>query len=208
MRFLLLTCCLIADPVLAAHNSLDAAATDQQAGWWHLTASLADREGRPWQFEWTLYRQAPGAVAVDTGARGEVMVLAHAAILDPDGVYHEQRFTRGEPPRAGDVAAAHAGDRKWVSRGEALLPARLSFSIGDREVNFLLESIDASPAVDIAVGGDPEAGARHYPSQPRVRVRGFVDRGVAKSYLRGQGRFDREWNARALIAGRVQLSAD
>lgn len=217
MRFLLLACCLIVNPAPAAHNpsaspgavaaplsaggseddSRERISSPYQSEWWHLTASLADREGRPWQLEWTLYRQAPAPVAAKTGIRGEVLVLTHAALGTPDGGYLEQRFAGGEPQRAIEVAAGGGREWEWVSRGETLFPARLSFSIGDRDVNFLLESIDA-----------PAAGVRNDPVQPQVRVRGFVDQGLDKAYLRGLGRFDLGSNSRALIAGAPRLPAE
>ena len=208
IRFLLLVCGLLAAPVLAAQNLVVdpvavAARQSANAGadvsgdripsayageWWRLTASLVDRQGRPWQLEWTLYRQAPLPLAAKTGVGDEALVLAHAALGTPDGDYYERRFSGGGPRRAIE-AAGDAPEWEWVSRGETLFPARLSFSIGDRDVNFLLESIDAP------------AGARHDPARPQLRVRGFVDQGADKAYLRGRGRFDLESNAAALIAG-------
>jgi predicted secreted hydrolase len=206
MRFLLLACCLLVNPVLAAQNpSGDSGAGDSRepvssayrSEWWQLSATLVDRQGRPWQLEWALYRQAPGPVAAKNGARGEVLVLTHAALGTPDGGYHERRFAGGDPRQAVEAAAGGGLEWEWVSRGETLFPARLSFSIGDRDVNLLLESIDATAA-----------GVRHDPGQPQVRVRGFVDQGADKAYLRGLGRFDLESNSRALIAGAARLPAE
>lgn len=215
---LIVACCLTMNPALAAQNppadpgafaarlladgnpaaSRDRGAPGYLAEWWRLDASLVDRDGRPWQLEWTLYRQAPGPRAIAAGEQGGRMVLAHAAITTPDGDYHEQRFSAGGPARAAAIPVEGARGWEWVSRGETLFPARLSFNIGDRDLNLLLESAGTLVADNTAAGDPGPSSLRHYPSQPRIRVRGFVDRGADKTYLRGQGRFDREWNSPAL----------
>lgn len=58
------------------------------------------------------------------------------------------------------------------------LPARLSFDIGGRQLILLLEALDAR-------GGDD--------TQRELRVRGFVNRGLEKTYVSGRGRLDRDW---------------
>jgi len=226
-QLLILACCLMTNPLLAAQNppandaafglqlasvegpgySAESAVPDSRAEWWYLSANLVDREGRLWGLEWTLYRQAPGAQAI--GAREQIsgrMILKHAAITTPDGDYHEQFFSGGGQLR--DVSGkepvdAGNNDWEWVSRGEALFPARLSFSIGDRNLNLLLESTGAAGAGDIDSG--ERNAARYYASQPRIKVRGFVDNGADNTYLRGNGRLDRAWDSPALAGNRPAL---
>ncbi|MGD8838902.1 MAG: lipocalin-like domain-containing protein [Gammaproteobacteria bacterium] len=215
-RLLILACCLFTNPLLAAHSpatdglsddvrlvsvdgpgySGDPALPNYRTEWWYLSANLADREGRLWELEWTLYRQAPGPQAVGDRGRDSSMMLAHASITTPGGAYHEQRFTGGGGLQAAGgekLADGGTSDWQWVSRDAALFPARLSFRIGDRDLNLLLETTGAAIAGKIDSGG--RTAARHYASQPQLRVRGFVDRGADKTYLRGAGRFDREWNS-------------
>lgn len=201
MRLLILAACLLVGSAQAAHDPAierSVAAPDYQSEWWRLSASLTDSEGRLWGLEWALYRQLDGKQAAGNAAQTSGMSLAHVGITTPDGEYHEQRFEHGSIVRAGNgapsgtvAAGAQVAGWEWVSKGAELFPARLSFSVGDRDLNLLLESVGgaeqlASTALD------------HGVSDPLIRVRGFVDQGASKTYLRGAGRLDREWQTPAL----------
>lgn len=208
MRLIILLACLLCGPALAAHDPLaerTASSPGYQSEWWQLTADLVDRDGRSWNLEWSLYRQHAGPRAAGDTLRAGKMSLAHVAITTPDGEYYEQRFEHGGILRAGDNSSRQIVDDgdaavgwEWVSQGEALFPARLSFSIGDRDLNLLLESFGPQSA-----SGQPASVAiDHAASDPLIRVRGFVDQGSRKTYLRGQGRLDREWQT-PLLAGNL-----
>ncbi len=208
MRLIILLACLLCSAAQAAHNQLadrSASSPEYQSEWWQLTANLADRDGRIWNLEWSLYRQHVGLQAASDTPRTGKMSLAHVAITTPDGEYYEQRFEHGAIMQAGatsprqilDDGDATAG-WEWVSQGEELFPARLSFSIADRDLILLLESIGPHSAAT-----EPASVAiDHAASDPLIRVRGFVDRGSKKTYLRGQGRLDREWQT-PLLAGNL-----
>jgi len=204
MRLIILLACLMCGAAQAAHNpplERDANAAGYQSEWWRLTASLADRDGRMWNLEWSLYRQHAEPQAAGGASPANGLSLAHVAITTPDGEHHEQRFERGSIVQAGVSSPRQivaAGDRavdwEWVSQGAALFPARLSFSLGDRDLNLLLESFGPE-----GTAGQPAAAATdHASSDPLLRVRGFVDQGANKIYLRGRGRLDRELQAPAL----------
>jgi len=205
MRSFLLAACLLCGSAQAAHDpaaEVDAAAARYQSEWWRLTASLADREGRLWGLEWALYRQRGAGSAPQSGG----ISLAHVAITTPDGEYHEQRFEHGGMVRADSAAprqtvtgSDRGADWEWVSQGAALFPARLSFSVGDRDLNLLL---DSRGGTDSAAEQPATQGSGHAVSEPLIRVRGFVDQGSSKTYLRGQGRLDREWQT-PLLAGNL-----
>ena len=181
-----------------------AAHPDYGIEWWYLTARLKDSAGRLWALQWTLFRRALGPEQVADGSRTNQVWMAHAAIITPDGNYHEQRFARGGIGRAGVNRVAEDGyfnawmdDWDWRSRDAALFPARLKFSVGEREVILLLES-DGGPDADGTGGYGREserAQAGYFYSQPRIRVRGFVDKGAHKTYLKGQGWLDRRWSS-------------
>lgn len=169
----------------------DRAAMELPGEWWQLTASLTDGDGRPWALEWSLHRQPGPRGAGDTRPSAS-MSLTHVSITTPDGIQHEQRFASRDTSAAGSAALAGKADYdahrqgwEWVSQGEALLPARLSFSIGERDINLLLQT----------VGEQDSSTADGSGGEPVVRVRGFVDRGASKTYLRGLGRLDREWHS-------------
>ena len=141
-----------------------------------LDAELGDREGRAWRLQWTLLGDDAG------GAGGDAHFAWRAAVVltAPDGRGHEKTFF-ADADHDGRLVAAR--DWEWRSRGEALLPAKLRFDVDGREVILLLEELDARGA---------DAGAS------RVRLRGFVNVGLHKTFLSGGGRLDRE---RRLVAG-------
>ena len=180
---------------------------DYRIEWWYLTANLTDREGRNWGLQWTLFRQALSPAPVNTGWQSNQIWMAHAAISTPDGHFHEQRFARGDIGQAGvtrisrdDYFNAWIDDWQWRSKDASLFPARLKFTVGEREVILLLES--AGELVANGVNGYSQKSAQgqasYYYSQPHIQVRGFVNQGVDKIYLSGKGWLDREWSSQAL----------
>ncbi len=185
---------------------------DYRIEWWYLTANLVDRDGRQWGLQWTLFRQALSPQPVKSGWNSNQMWMAHAAITTPEGHYYEQRFARGGIGQAGvshigrdGIFSAWMDDWEWRSNGAALLPAKLKFSIGDREVILLLESTGdlVANGIDGYSQKSAQGQASYYYSQPHIRVRGFVNQGIVKTYLTGKGWLDREWSSQAL-AGNQQ----
>lgn len=60
MRLIILFACRSLGSTQAAHDPIlehYAGASGYQSEWWRLTASLTDGGGRPWDFEWSLYRR-------------------------------------------------------------------------------------------------------------------------------------------------------
>ena len=180
---------------------------DYRIEWWYLTANLRDREGRQWGLQWTLFRQALSPQQVAAGWHSNQMWMAHAAITTPDGHFHEQRFARGGIGQAGVTRISRDGyfnawmdDWQWRSNGASMFPARLKFDIGEREVILLLEA--TGEPVANGVNGYSQKSAQgqasYYYSQPHIRVRGFVNHGLDKIYLSGNGWLDREWSSQAL----------
>jgi predicted secreted hydrolase len=180
---------------------------DYRIEWWYLTANLQDREGRAWGLQWTLFRQSLSPRPAEAGWSSNQIWMAHAAITTPDGHFHAQRFARGGIGQAGVNRIAEDGyfdawldDWEWRSDRPALFPASLRFSVGDRDVIVLLES--TGELVENGVGGysrkSPQGQASYYYSQPHIRVRGFVEQGLHKTYLTGKGWLDREWSSQAL----------
>ena len=84
---------------------------------------------------------------MQSGWQSNQMWMAHAAITTPDGHFHEQRFARGGIGQAGVSRVGQDGyfnawmdDWEWRSQGEEMFPARLSFSVGEHEINVMLEA--------------------------------------------------------------------
>jgi hypothetical protein len=143
-----------------------------------LDAELGDRAGGTWRLRWTLLGDDAGLAGRDAHFARRAAVLLTA----PDGLGYEKTFFAGT---AHEDYLAAADDWEWHSQGESLLPARLRFDIDGRQVLLLLEAL-TSP------GDDDTAQAS------RVRVRGFVNRGLDKTYVSGRGRLDLDW---PLVAG-------
>jgi predicted secreted hydrolase len=184
-----------------------AAHPDYRIEWWYLTANLSDDEGRQWGLQWTLFRQALSPRQVEAGWSSNQIWMAHAAITTPDGHFHEQRFARGGIGQAGVSRISRDGffnawmdDWQWRSNSAALFPAKLEFSVGDREVILMLESSGdlVANGVDGYSQKSAQGQASYYYSQPHIRVRGFINQGLDKTYLRGKGWLDREWSSQAL----------
>jgi predicted secreted hydrolase len=184
-----------------------AAHPDYRIEWWYLTANLKDSDGRQWGLQWTLFRQALSPQQVEAGWSSNQIWMAHAAITTPAGHYHEQRFARGGIGQAGVSLDGEDGgfnawmdDWEWRSSKVEMFPAKLSFSIGDRDVILLLESTGdlVANGVDGYSQKSAQGQASYYYSQPHIRVRGFVNEGLNKTYLTGKGWLDREWSSQAL----------
>jgi len=180
---------------------------DYRVEWWYLTANLEDHEGRQWGLQWTLFRQALSPQQVQAGWHSNQVWMAHAAITTPDGHFHEQRFARGGIGQAGvnrvggdNHFNAWMDDWEWRSNSAGLLPAKLKFSVGEREIILLLQSTGELVAngVDGYSQKSAQGQASYYYSQPHIRVRGFVSEGLEKTYLNGNGWLDREWSSQAL----------
>ena len=180
---------------------------DYRIEWWYLTANLSDREGRDWGLQWTLFRQALSPQQAGSGWQNNQIWMGHAAITTPDGHFYEQRFARGGIGQAGVTHISRDGyfnawldDWQWRSNGAALLPAKLEFTIGEREIVLSLETTGEVVAngVDGYSQKSAQGQASYYYSQPHIQVRGSVNQGTETTDLSGQGWFDREWSSQAL----------
>ena len=184
-----------------------AAHPDYRIEWWYLTANLVDGDGRQWGLQWTLFRQALSPQALNSGWNSNQIWMAHAAITTPDGHYYEQRFARGGIGQSGVEQGVNGGnfnawmdDWEWHSSSAELLPATLKFSVDDQDVILLLEKTGqlVVNGVDGYSQKSAQGQASYYYSLPHIRVRGFVNRGLDKTYLTGKGWLDREWSSQAL----------
>ena len=140
-----------------------------------LDAELLDRDGRRWSLQWKLL----GDEAVRPGESANRAWRAGVVMSSPDGRLHERVFARGTG-LVGRLASS-ADDWEWRPQGAMLLPAKLRFDVDGREVILLLEAME-SP------------GAGNQQGASRVRVRGFVNLGIEKTYLSGRGQLQRDWH--------------
>ena len=180
---------------------------DYRIEWWYLTANLTDPEGRDWGLQWTLFRQSLSPEQAHDGWQSNQIWMAHAAITTPEGHFHEERFARGDIGQAGVTRIGRDGyfnawmdDWQWLSSGAALLPARLDFNVGERELSLTLEADGelVTNGIDGYSQKSAQGQASYYYSQPHIQIHGFVRQGPDKTLLNGMGWLDREWSSQAL----------
>ena len=196
---------------------------DFRTEWWYLTGNLEGPEGRPFGFQFTLFRSAlrPGDEPSDPRAsrsvsswRARQLYMGHLAITDGSGgsFFAFERFARG----AGGLAGATAEPfRVWLEDWELagasdesgdIFPLRLK---GEEEgVGLALSMVPAKPLVLQGDSGlsqkGPEAGnASFYYSFTRLEAQGRIVLGGDTFQVSGLAWMDREWSTSALSPGQV-----
>ena len=88
---------------------------DYQTEWWYYTGNLQTPDGRPFGFQFTIFRRALSPEEEDSSSswRTEQVYLAHFTISDIAGeqFYPAERFSRGAVGLAGATAAPY---RVWL----------------------------------------------------------------------------------------------
>jgi predicted secreted hydrolase len=78
-----------------------------QTEWWYYTGNLAGEDGRRFGFQFTIFRRAISADAVETDSewRSNQLYMAHFAVTDVEAnqFYHDERFSRAGADLAGAV---------------------------------------------------------------------------------------------------------
>jgi predicted secreted hydrolase len=166
---------------------------DFRSEWWYFTGNLEDGDGRPFGFQFTIFRFAMDGDAVKRPSRWATRQawMAHLAVTDAAG----QRFLKAERlARGGDLGLAGAtqgpfrawvGDWEMVSEGEAFLPLSLSAVAEDFGLRLRLAP-GRGPVFQGEQGysrkGPGEGNASHYYSWP---VRSCLFRATPGSIANG-----------------------
>ena len=187
---------------------------DYQTEWWYYTGNLTTADGRPFGFQFTIFRRAltpPGDSAAPTGDgwRSNQVYLAHFAISDiaADAFYPTERFSRGAAGLAGATAAPY---RVWledwsveeIAAGQVRLRARTDAVALD---------LTLTPTLPPVLHGDdglsqkgPEVGnASYYYSLVQQAAAGTVTVGGEAFDVTGRAWQDHEWSTSALSEGAV-----
>lgn len=194
--------------------------------WWYVTGNLATEDGRPFGFQWTVFRQAlaPRIEARASRWATRDVYLGHFALSDlaerESGFRSFERFRRGALGLAEAVAeplAVRLDDWSLESvpaaAGEPARtpwPARLRAEGGRG---------DDARAIDLRLGegvppvlqgdrglskkGPAPGNASYYYSLPRMPARGEVRIGSQKFRVSGLAWLDREWSTSGLAPGLV-----
>ena len=190
---------------------------DYQTEWWYYTGNLQTADGRPFGFQFTIFRRAledgttdsESVVPSSSSWRAEQVYLAHFTISDivADAFYPAERFSRGAAGLAGATADPY---RVWLEEWsvEEIAPGevRLRAQTGDVALDLVLT--ETRPPVLHGDGGlsqkGPETGnASYYYSLIGQRAAGAVTVGGERFDVTGQAWKDHEWSTSALSDGAV-----
>ncbi len=196
--------------------------------WWYVTGNLATPEGRPFGFQWTIFRQALAPRIEERASRwgARDVYLGHFAVSDPSGSASGrpfrsfERFRRGALGLAGAMAAPlEVRIDDWVLESVAAgtpdapgptWPARLRASDGRgdeaRAIDLVLD--EGIPPVlqgdrGLSKKGATPGNASYYYSLPRMPARGEIRIGTTSFKVSGFAWLDREWSTSGLAPGLI-----
>ncbi|HRN67518.1 MAG TPA: lipocalin-like domain-containing protein [Promineifilum sp.] len=192
---------------------------DYQTEWWYYTGNLATADGRPFGFQFTIFRRAL-APSPETGLfpknpvsksdwRTNQVYLAHFTLSDiaADTFHPAERFSRGAAGLAGASADPY---RVWLEDWsiEEIAPGRVRLHARTDGVALDLTLDETLPPVLHGDGGlsqkGPEPGnASYYYSIIQQQAAGTVAVGGETFDVTGLAWKDHEWSTSALSAGAV-----
>ncbi len=184
---------------------------DYQTEWWYYTGNLTTADGRPFGFQFTIFRRAlsPGAPAAGSDWRSNQVYLAHFTISDiaGDAFYPAERFSRGAAGLAGATAEPY---RVWLEDWTiaAVAPGQVRLQARTDAVALDLTLTETLPPVLHGDGGlsqkGPEPGnASYYYSIVQQAAAGTVTVGGQAFDVTGRAWKDHEWSTSALSAGAI-----
>ncbi len=189
--------------------------------WWYVTGNLATPEGRPFGFQWTIFRQAlsPEAAARVSKWATRDVYLGHFAVSDLSGglsgFLSFERFRRGALGLA-EASAAPFQVRldDWtlesLGSGAQTWPAHLRATAGTAEEARAIDlTLDAGgpPVLEgdrgLSKKGPAPGNASYYYSLPRMPARGEIRIGGQSFKVSGLAWLDREWSTGGLAPSLV-----
>ena len=185
---------------------------DYQTEWWYYTGNLTTADGRPFGFQFTIFRRAlreGESVVSSSDWRTNQIYLAHFTISDigADAFYPAERFSRGAAGLAGATAVPyHVWLEDWSV--EEIAPGQVRLHARTDEVALDLTLDETLPPVLHGDGGlsqkGPEPGnASYYYSIIQQQAAGAVTVGGETFDVTGLAWKDHEWSTSALSAGAV-----
>jgi predicted secreted hydrolase len=186
---------------------------DYQTEWWYYTGNLETADGRPFGFQFTIFRRAltpPDPLREsDSQWRSEQVYLAHFALSDigAEQFYHDERFSRGGAGLAGATAVPY---RAWLEDWfvEEIAPGQTRLFA--RADDFALDLTLTETMAPILHGDrglsqkGPEPGnASYYYSIIRQRAAGQATTAQGTFDVTGLAWKDHEYSTSALSAGAI-----
>ncbi len=177
--------------------------------WWYFTGNLRDQTGRPFGFQFTLFRLGLGSVPVlDSAWSSDQLWMAHLALSDIEQqrFYSAERFARGALGLAGATA-----DQWWLG----------SWSVERQGNHWHLDAQDQAYGLTLELGpidrlvlqgrqgysrkGPDPDNASYYYSVTRLPVTGRIRRHNETTdetiNVSGNAWLDREWGSNQLADG-------
>ncbi len=179
--------------------------------WWYFTGNLQAANGRPFGYQFTLFRFSliPKAPLRTSSWAPQSVYMGHLAITDIEGeAFHtRQKLSRDALGLAGAVSEPFAvWLEDWRVQGapERIWPLRVRARSSGLGIDLTLQ-----PGKPLVLQGDqglsrkgPELGnASYYYSFPRLESRGTVTLNEEVLEVSGRSWMDREWGSSALGVG-------
>lgn len=188
--------------------------------WWYFTGNLSDANGRPFGYQFTIFRNALAPPGPEKRVRSVAeqpeaspwttrqLYSAHLAVSNPsDGEFLSgERYARGAMNLAGAEVGASPGFRVWVEDWVAEGDSLLSWiSLKASEPGFGIE-LDLRPSKPLFLQGEngysrkgpADRQASHYYSITRLASSGRLVLGNDTFEVTGNSWLDREWSTSLL----------
>lgn len=190
---------------------------DYQTEWWYYTGNLETADGRPFGYQFTIFRRAiaPPDPTVDgtdkegSSWRTNQVYFAHFAVSDiaSGDFYAFETFSRGAAGLAGATAVPyHVWIENWEVREQPDGTTRMFATAG--EVTLELSLIQTQPPVlhgdrGLSVKGDAPGNASYYYSLINQRSTGSLTIGDDTYAVSGHSWKDHEYSTSALDPGAI-----
>ncbi|MDE2951975.1 MAG: carotenoid 1,2-hydratase [Chloroflexota bacterium] len=186
-----------------------------QTEWWYYTGVLATDDGRPFGFQFTIFRRAitPLDAISSSEFRARDIYMAHFTISDiaAQRFYHDQRYSRGGAGLAGAASSEEETRyRVWLEDWQVLAEndeatrQRIVAASDDFALDLALTQIKA-PALQGDNGLSPKSeeigNASYYYSLTRLVTSGIIIVGAETYTVSGNTWMDHEFSTSALGDG-------
>ncbi len=187
---------------------------DYQTEWWYYTGNLEDANGRPFGFQFTIFRSAltpEQELDMDSAEvsdfRTNQVYLAHFTISDiaNDAFYTHERFSRGAAGLAGAQAEPY---RVWLENWsvEEISPGQIRLLAEADDVTLDLMLTETLPPIlhgdeGLSVKGPEPGNASYYYSIVQQQAEGSVRVGNETTPVEGVAWKDHEYSTSALSPG-------
>jgi predicted secreted hydrolase len=184
---------------------------EYQTEWWYYTGNLADRNGRRFGFQFTIFRRAisPYPTESDSEWRTGQIYMAHFTVSDIETgqFFYDQRFARGGANLAG--ATVRPRYRVWledwqiVAQNDSATQLQILAQSADFAVELSLEQIKP-PALQgdngLSAKSNQPGNASYYYSLSRLTTEGTVTIHSQAYTVTGNTWMDHEFSTSALGA--------